>query len=243
MKRLSFGIFLSLLGACTVGSPIATKDDGKGQQQQPSLEEQLRSDLTGWCASTCSRLEQCPDVSNTCFSDCKDYMGVMLDHGDPCVQVAANYETCLDGIQTCDEIQQAGQQCDGDLVSYCSGIGDTVDTTGPNGSTGSSGGSGPTGGPGATGGPTAGPVACDVQGTSAGSAGSANPAPMANQCDASFDNCSDGSSYRVICGDITGTLTCNCFKDGNISGSFAPQTGCPPQATEIDFRCGWGLEY
>jgi hypothetical protein len=241
MKRLFFGLCLTTLGACTIGSPIASKDV-PSDQPTPSSEEQLRDGLPAWCAKICAQLAPCPDYppEQTCNIDCADYMSIFVGHGDQCVALGQAYEACLNAVTSCDQVQMDTAPCGSDTAyDFCS---DDNSDIGPSAGTGGAGGIEP-------------PVdvtppgdsfpECDFSEGSSGIAGGpgTSPTPQADTCDLQADDCSDGSAYRLICGDISGTLTCNCFKDGEVTGSFAPTTGCPPVYTETDAHCGWNLYY
>ena len=226
MKRLFLGLWLTTLGACAVGTPIATKDAVKDADgSQPTQAEALQANLGTWCLDACSRFVSCPDFPNrmTCPGDCTSQLHRFLDKGGDCVSLLSDYEACLDTITTCEEAM-SGTPCNDEAYAQCMDDGSVPGTTDKPMQVGVGAG-----------------VECDVS-----EGGTANPghsdAPVS--CDLSADNCSDGSMYRLICDTIGDVLTCNCFKDGQVTGTFTPHTGCPPAATEADVACGgWLLNY
>ena len=254
MKRLLFGLCLSTLGACVVDSPVA-KQNGPTNQESQSAEEQLEASIPTFCAGICDKWGACPNTADpaTCPDQCAAYMTAYLGHGDACVQDGKDFEACFQSIEGCPAPNDPPACDDMEAYNACAGS----DPTYGDGSSGGSGASpgtmtGTAMGSGGSGGTAVGVdvttgayLQCDVAEAGGGYAPGqgTSTASQGDLCAVMADNCSDGSSYRLRCDLFNGALTCNCFKDGLVTGSFTPQTGCPPTYMETDAQCGWLVRY
>ncbi|HEX5100953.1 MAG TPA: hypothetical protein VFV94_15690 [Polyangiaceae bacterium] len=218
MKRLAVGIALAvLLPNCIQENPVA--------EEQKTAEQTLRESIAPFCDDICQRGRACDlDFDEECPDQCREYMTVFVDHGEACVTLGQNFETCVTARQTCEELASV-DDCDqnGEAHDQCK----LTPSSGP-----------PSANP---------PIYCaDGGGTSAGKAPGANgEPPMTTSCDSYFEGCSDGASRRVSCHPVDGALVCNCFRDGVVNGvAFTPASGdCPWEYDEVNEPCGWNLQY
>jgi hypothetical protein len=233
MKRLCVGMLITLFAGCTVGTPVAEKPDGSAgmpavDNTKSSGSTEIPSDLEfangipGFCNDTCTRFADC-DLAPDCLAQCTSYMSAFLSHGDACIALGVEFEACLNAISTCDEYNNP-PACEQDTGPHdlCAARGsDTSSTTAPTTCLGCD-------------------PSCEVSG---GGGGPVNPGgpPVATSCTLDGDNCSDGSTYQLRCSTVQGVLTCNCFKNGNVTGTFDATTGCPPSNAEMFQGCGWAL--
>lgn len=227
-------LLLLLSGACNVGTPIAEENSPDGGTPSGAAgetsaasdsvsSEDFAAGLPAFCQDMCTRFNACPgdDVAMYCEGSCLAYMSVFVDRGARCLELGLAEEACVNSVQTCDQYENP-PDCLGSNASHdeCEqqGGSDVAPTTCKG----------------------CGNVTCATS-ESSGVAPNAGPEPSASSCDLSADDCSDGSMYRLLCNTTPGVLTCTCFKDGEVTGSFEPQTGCLPDTSEIDQQCGWEL--
>jgi hypothetical protein len=227
MKRVLFGLLGTLLPGCmTVETPAADDDD-------TSTERALASDLDDWCDSTCARFGSCPErcdcagdtctctgVGDDCADDCREALGDYLGQGDDCAEAGRELMRCIDGVQTCEQLY-AGVDCESPASAEAACEGqhgdDDVSPTGPFG------------------------VTCGA-GSGGGTAGAAGGANVpAFHCEERREQCSDGASYQVVCDGAGDGASCNCFRSGEFTGSFALSPARCPSAAEINAGCGWVL--
>lgn len=228
MKRLTLGILITtLLGGCTVGTPVAdkTNPDGGAPTGRAPTEAEFLNGVPAFCEDTCQRFGSCPDVdvASDCLYNCVTYMSAFVSHGDACVALGVELEGCVDGVRTCDDYANP-PPCMQDTSSHdlCAARA----SNDPGAATPTCLGCDPT---------------CDVYGGGGGPVDTGGP-PVVTTCQLNGDGCSDGSMYQLRCNTVQGALTCSCFKNGEVSGTFESQTGCPPSTSEQYMNCGWALD-
>jgi len=217
MKRLAVGIALAFLPNCIQGNPVA--------EEQKSAEQQLRDSIGPFCDETCQLGTACnTDVTDDCAGGCRDFMAVFVDHGDQCVALGHQIESCLKALPECERLgaDNACAQPAQDAHEQCKTSSDSKPP------------------------PAIPRVTCDDGGgTSSGKAPSATGPAETLSCDTYYEGCSDGATYRLSCHQNEGTLVCNCFRDGVVNGvAFTPADGnCPSEYSEINGPCSWNLQY
>jgi len=221
MKRLAVGIALAvLLPNCIQANPVA-------EQKKPG-DQQFSESIGPFCDDICQRGSACGiEVAADCASGCRDHMAAFVGHGEECVTLGQGIEDCLTNLRTCDELGTT-DDCDPSNASYEHCAGTPSDSKPPS---------------------VAAPVYCDGSSgsESGGFAPSMNGQPSQLVfCDIEYDNCSDGSDYRVSCHPLDGTLVCNCFRDGTVSGvAFTPgENLCLGnyELTDLNGPCGWNIQ-
>jgi hypothetical protein len=226
MKRVIFAWFFAFVPACIAPEPLDNDGD------QPSTEASLAGDIDAWCDATCARLEDCPEqcecegdlcscsggIDDDCPEDCRDALEEYLGRGDDCAELGRGLMACVDQIKTCDDLY-AGHDCEAiDEDEACErSSGDDVSP------------------------PSSRYVTCaGASGSgSAGAAGGGNVSAFS--CETSYEECSDGALYRLVCNGTSEVANCHCFRSGEFTGSFEVSPGNCPSGVELNAGCGWSL--
>jgi hypothetical protein len=210
----------SLLWLTTLALLPACVQESPIAQEAKTAEQQLKDSISPFCAESCKRVRDCQlEGADDCPKQCADYMDAFIGHGDACVALGQASENCLKSLTTCDTLDDS-YECAVPQSQYdqCRHAGPLAAGT---------------------------PVVCDLGGTAGGVAPAAPGAPpTVTDCDVYAQNCDDGSSYRVSCLALDGSLVCNCFKDGVVSGmAFTPADGQCSLDGDINTPCGWNLAF
>lgn len=193
-------------------------------------EAKLESSIGAWCDATCERLGECDgcacdgdvcdcvEIDEECPLDCRRELGEYLGHGEDCAGVGLEFMACVSGI-TCDELSD-GDGC-ANRERRDDACGDRGDGGGPH----------PSPAPGAR-------VSCEA-GSGGGTAGGSGTAAF--RCEETREECSDGARYHFVCSGTQESATCNCFRDGEHTGSFEVAPATCPSVPDVNASCGWNL--